>query len=174
MARRRPGARSGASLIIALLVTACATEAEDTDVEALDTADEVVSEVVVNPADTVALDPSLVDRPLEGTEWILESVFEQRVPAGSAAMLTFDRELERVTGHTACNPFTGAYELTGTRLLLSSFGLTRMACPGGFDQVEVDVLEAFRTTGSFRISTDVLELMGAQGAVARFRAREAR
>ena len=40
--------------------------------------------------------------------------------------------------------------------------------------VEVDVLEAFRTTGSFRISTDVLELMGARGAVARFRASEPR
>jgi len=129
------------------------------------------SESAVGVSDTVPFDPGSVDLPLDGTEWILESVLDRPVPAGSPAKLIFDQEVGRVSGDTGCNAFAGDYSVTGTLLRLNSVGLTRMACAEGFDQVEADVLEAFRIAGSFRIMGEVLELLGDQGVVARYTGR---
>jgi heat shock protein HslJ len=159
------------AVVLVVALSACAADEPEPESFVDQDTNEQKLDVLVEPFEELVLHPDSVDQPLEGTEWVLESIFGQPVPVGSQATLSFDREVERVDGHTGCNAFTGVYELMGTRLQLSGFGLTRLACPSGFDRVEVDLLEAFRTTGSFRVGRDVLELMSETGSVASYIAR---
>ena len=173
-----PWVRSPLALLFCVITgVACAAsdhegaaETEDVTSAASVVVDEA-SEAPLELSDTVPFDPESVDLPLDGTEWILESVLDHSVPAGSEAVLQFDQELGRVTGDTGCNAFAGEYRVTGTLLRLNSVGLTRMACAGELDQLESDVLEAFRVTGSFRIIGQALELLGDKGVVARYEGR---
>ena len=110
-----------------------------------------------------------VDLPLEGMTWRLVSLpGGEPVPPGSDASLLLDPEERAATGSTGCNRFTGSYTLNGGRLSLGMTATTRMACPPPLVALESDYLEALRLTGSFRVLGDTLELLGENGAVARF------
>lgn len=113
----------------------------------------------------------MTDVALDQTEWELTQVLGRPVAEGSGASILFDRAENRVSGSTGCNSFTGAWEVVGTLLSLDGVGMTRMACPSELAQLETDVLEAFRLTGSYRILGDELQLIGDSGPVAVYRAR---
>ena len=111
--------KTGAALAVITVLFGCTADQTEADSALEQDSVSQSTDLVAGPVDDVVVDPDLIDRPLDRTEWVLESVFGQPVPSGSLATLTFDPELERVNGHTGCNTFTGAYSLTGTRLLLS-------------------------------------------------------
>ncbi|GMV06444.1 MAG: hypothetical protein AMXMBFR53_27200 [Gemmatimonadota bacterium] len=112
------------------------------------------------------------DAPLERTEWVLaEVVGGVPVPPGVEATLVLDPERSAAAGSTGCNRFDGSYRLDGGRLTFGMSAATRMACPETSMALEVDYLEALRLAGSYRLLGPTLELLGAGGPVARFRAR---
>lgn len=113
-----------------------------------------------------------VDRPLEGTEWVLaEVVGGVEVPGGVEATLVLEPAEGRTHGSSGCNRFTGTYTLAGGRLTFGMGALTRMACAEPLMGLETDYLEALRRVGSWRISGATLELLGEEGPVARLVAR---
>jgi copper homeostasis protein (lipoprotein) len=134
-----------------------------------------VDSLEVISADVVSMESSCdqapIHQPLEETEWVLVTALGQPVPDGVVATLRLDRQTGEAAGSTGCNNFVGSYELVGTRLQIGAVAFTRMACPRGVDQLEIDVLEAFRIAGSFTIDGDQLSLVGDRGVVARYVAR---
>jgi len=112
------------------------------------------------------------DAPLERTEWLLVGVVGGvPVPDGVEATLVLDPDEPAAAGSTGCNRFTGTYRIDGGRLTFGMTAATRMACPDPLMALEADYLEALRLAGSYRLQGSTLELLGADGPVARFRAR---
>ena len=103
------------AVVLVVALSACAADEPEPESFVDQDTNEQRLDVLVEPFEELVLHPDSVDQPLEGTEWVLESVFGQPVPVGSQARLSFDGEVERVDGHTGCNAFTGVYELPGTR-----------------------------------------------------------
>ena len=111
------------------------------------------------------------EAPLEGTEWrLVEMPGAPDPPAGARATLLLEHGGGTVRGSTGCNSFDGAWEIAGTRLSLGLGALGTAACPEALARLEADYLEALRRAGSYRLRGDTLELLGAEGVVARFRA----
>lgn len=152
---------------VAVGVLACAGQPDADDAPAAEQSAPESVEPITFP-DSADFDPALAGSPLEGTVWLAVSVFDTPVPLGAEATLRLDRELDRAAGSTGCNGYSGSYELTGTLLRLHALAFTRLACPEDLIQLEVDIIEAFRVTGSFRLRGDELDLMGSEGPVATF------
>jgi heat shock protein HslJ len=112
-----------------------------------------------------------VDRPFEDTQWRLETLAGVPAPPGVAATIRFLGERGEFEGYAGCGPFSGRYELSGSRLTLALTAGAGMVCGDeGSDGLRRDYLDALRTTGGFRLLGPVLELLGEVGPAARFRA----
>ncbi len=111
------------------------------------------------------------EAPLEETEWRLVALpGAPDPPQGARATLVFAHEGGFVRGNTGCNDFDGSWEMAGTRLTLGLGEIGRASCAPEVARLETDYLEALRRAGSYRLRGDTLDLLGAQGVVARFEA----
>ncbi len=72
-----------------------------------------------------------------------------------------------VTGHTACNELTAAYQLTGQQLRFVNVASTRIYCPD-VTELEQRYLQALRLTDSYQLQSDTLVLTSGEQALARF------
>jgi len=109
------------------------------------------------------------EAPLEGTEWRLVALpGAPDPPPGAHATLVLEREGGLLHGSTGCGGFDGSWEIAGTRLTLGLGAVGGRRCGPVLARLETDYLEALRRSGSFRLRGDTLELLGAEGVVARF------
>lgn len=102
--------------------------------------------------------------------WMLLSLEGQNVPESQdnrMAYIRFQENENDVFGYAGCNKFTGKYKLTETSLQLSDLASTRMSCPG--IDTENKMMEALRSTTSYKKSGKVLTLFAGDKAVATFR-----
>ena len=108
-----------------------------------------------------------LDRPVEGTEWVLVRTAGSALPPpGARATLRFDRETMQALGSTGCGPYTGTYRLVGGELDISPTAVSATTCAAALKQLQSDFLESLRITGSYRVRGDTLELLGESGPVA--------
>jgi heat shock protein HslJ len=111
------------------------------------------------------------EAPLEGTEWRLVALpGAPDPPPGALATLVLEHEGGIVRGSTGCNGFDGSWKIAGTRVTLGLGALGTTPCGPELGRLETDYVEALRRAGSYRLRGDTLELLGAQGVVARFEA----
>jgi putative lipoprotein len=107
--------------------------------------------------------PQPLDR-LGDAHWVAVRIDGRLVdlPAGREHWLEFDSRDGRVTGNTACNRLSGAYESGDSMLRFGDLTTTRMACQGTMD-VEADFLRALDETWRYRIVGRTLELRDDRG-----------
>ncbi|MBW7467396.1 heat shock protein HslJ [Pontibacter aydingkolensis] len=118
------------------------------------------------PATPLADDETILD-----AYWMLLSLEGENVPESRDNRMAYMRLQERendILGFAGCNKFSGKYKLTETSLQLSDLASTRMSCP--YIETENKLMEALRSTTSYRKSGDVLTLYAGNKAVATFRA----
>jgi heat shock protein HslJ len=74
----------------------------------------------------------------------------------------------RVTGDAGCNQYFATYKLDGQAMSIGMAAATRKFCaePEGLMQQEALYLAALKSTGTFRLNGDRLELRAADGALA--------
>ncbi len=86
------------------------------------------------------------DRALVGPRWRVESVIRgdaaSSTPGGTEAHFTFTAD-GRVSGSTGCNRFTGAYEAAADTIAFSQVAMTKMACSGEVNALEMAVTVLF-------------------------------
>jgi heat shock protein HslJ len=114
-------------------------------------------DVSITLVDREVADP---DRPLEGTQWELDSlvsadavssVLTERTPS-----LKFENgEASVVTG---CNTGSGTYEATEQDITFGPIATTRMACDEASMEVEAHVLDVLQGTAAYEIEADLLTL----------------
>jgi heat shock protein HslJ len=101
------------------------------------------------------------DLPLVGTTWTLTSIIERdavsSVPGGVVATLRFagDGSLAVEPG---CNSGSGTYALGDGVIAFGPIGMTRMACPGDRDAVEVAVTAVLQGEVDYDIESATLTL----------------
>lgn len=89
---------------------------------------------------------------------------------GKAATLELTADGKRVAGFAGCNRMAGTYQLNGDSLRLGPLAMTRMACVKGME-LEQGFAAALEQTRAYRISSQVLELLGEHGTLARLEAQ---
>jgi heat shock protein HslJ len=74
----------------------------------------------------------------------------------------------QVTGTAGCNQYSATYQLDGEAMSIGMAAATRMFCnePEGLMQQEALYLAALKSTATFRLDGDKLELRAADGALA--------
>jgi heat shock protein HslJ len=86
------------------------------------------------------------DRVLVGPRWRVETIIKGDVasstPGEAESHFTFGAG-GRVTGSTGCNQFSGAYQATADTLIFSQVGMTKEACPGAVNALELAVTVLF-------------------------------
>ena len=82
---------------------------------------------------------------LEGPAWDLVEI--GGVPAAEGAEILFAEG--RLSGSSGCNRFTGAFEVSGERVVVGPLAGTRMACPAPFGEQEQRHYEALAGVGQF-------------------------
>ncbi|MBA2458708.1 MAG: META domain-containing protein [Gemmatimonadales bacterium] len=105
-----------------------------------------------------------------GVEWSLVELNGAPAPLGAGdrpATLTLG-DSARASGFGGCNRIAGSYELAGDSLRFGPLISTRMACDQGME-LEQAYGAALEATRRFRVTAG-LELLGADGVIARFRA----
>ncbi|MEJ8801653.1 META domain-containing protein [Pontibacter sp. H249] len=125
-----------------------------------------VQACTAKPATQLADDETILD-----AYWMLLSVEGQNIPEAQDNRMSYIRFQENeadVFGFAGCNKFNGKYKLTDTSLQLTELASTRMSCPN--IDVENRLMEALRSTTTYRRSGDVLTLYAGDKAVATFRA----
>lgn len=97
---------------------------------------------------------------LLGSEWRLQDIGGQAVPAQPAATLAFP-QAGQVAGHGACNRFFGPVTIERERLSIGPLASTRMACMGTMEQ-ESRYLGALQQAQRYEVQGEVL-LIHTQG-----------
>ena len=109
---------------------------------------------------------------LENTHWTLVELNGSLVDAGSTARETYfelNSQEKRLEGSSGCNRMTGGYAISGDSLQFSKVVMTRMACVKGME-IEAGFSKALSATTKFKLSGSELELSGAEGVLAKFKA----
>jgi heat shock protein HslJ len=109
---------------------------------------------------------------LENTHWSLVELNGQPVEAGSTAREAYfelDSKNKRLQGSSGCNSMSGGYETRGDALQFTKVVMTRMACEKGME-IEAGFSKALTATTKFKLNGSELELSGAEGVLARFKA----
>lgn len=85
-------------------------------------------------------------------DWVVTALAGAALPKGADVTITFDTG--RVAGLSACNRYSGNYNLTGEGLSFGPIAGTRMACPPPLMETEAVVLAAFARVTQFDITPD--------------------
>jgi copper homeostasis protein (lipoprotein) len=113
-----------------------------------------------------------IARPLEGTRWMLTWRGGAAVAPGPDperdAHLIFSGG--NVSGSSGCNRVVGAYTRQGAALKFGPLAGTRMACLDGNMALEQAFLADLGSVTGFRITGNVMELLGGQAVLARLQA----
>jgi heat shock protein HslJ len=112
------------------------------------------------------------NQPLQNTYWKLLELTGQVPlvqPHTREAFLQLLPTDNRVEGSGGCNRMMGKFASSGAGLTVGSVAMTKMACmtPGLMDQ-EQRFANALQATTGYRISGDMLELLGSGAVLARF------
>lgn len=112
------------------------------------------------------------DMVLTGVEWSVMNIAGDDVLAEAQPILLFSED-GQITGNASCNMFFGTYEVADSRLVITTAGTTRMACPSPVMDQETRVMTTLRSVDSYQINADgVLTLMRTDTVV--IRAKRAR
>lgn len=98
---------------------------------------------------------------LDGTEWRLETLDGEAVPAEAEITATFAEG--RVAGKSGLNRYFAAYTVDGQTLTLGQAGSTMMAGPEHLMALEKAYLEALKATRTYRVAAGKLELWDGNG-----------
>jgi len=102
--------------------------------------------------------------PLDGTAWILTSLGGRITPIEATATAQFDSG--RVQGTNGCNRYSAPVVIQGTNVEISSkAATTNMACPAEIMKLADAFMTALVSARSYRVSSQRLELLGADGTV---------
>lgn len=115
--------------------------------------------------------PAPTAAPITDREWTLVQLGENSSPAGNGGKpvtMTLASAETRASGNAGCNRYSGPYTLSGTSLSFGPAISTKMACNEGMD-VETAYLSMLPNVTSFAATDSSLVLLGANGALARFR-----
>ena len=100
------------------------------------------------------------DRPLEGTEWTLDSLVTTDAVSSVATQRppTLRFENGKVAVVTGCNSGSGTYEVAEQEITFGPIATTRMACDEASMEVEAHVLGVLQGTATYEIEADLLTL----------------
>jgi heat shock protein HslJ len=135
--------------------------------------EELVVDKVVKLSGEPACPGQHPDAPLAGTVWRALSLEDQPVsPTLGAVTLRLEDEGKTLQASTACRSLNGTFRWVGTQLTFDIIDAVERRCPAttSTDAMALDavMLDVLRTTGSYRIRADTLDLMGENGVLARF------
>jgi len=107
------------------------------------------------------------DRALVGPRWRVETIIKGDVasstPGETEAHITFTAD-GRVTGSTGCNQFGGAYQATADTISFSQVAMTKKACAGAVNSLEIAVTVLFDgRPAAYRIDAAQMTLTYADG-----------
>ena len=99
------------------------------------------------------------NRSLVGS-WRLTEVASQTVPmtGGSAKLLQFEAQTNKVSGNVGCNRLFGVYQSEGSNLSFNGIATTRMACDPVSMQMETSVIQNMEKVQSWSINGSELQL----------------
>lgn len=122
----------------------------------------VLSSLLAAACNSMAQAPDLPN--LDGTAWVLSSLPGRTLVAGSEATLRF--EAGRASGTDGCNRYATSYAAGGGKLKFDPAAAgTMMACaPAVMEQAQA-FTSSLGTTGSYRVESGQLQLLGPNGAV---------
>jgi heat shock protein HslJ len=108
------------------------------------------------------------DRALAGPRWRVESLIAgdavSSTPGDAEAYFTFSTD-GRISGSTGCNQFGGTYTATAGSITFSQIAMTKKACYGGANVLEMAVTVVFDGRPvPYRIDADRLTLTYASGS----------
>lgn len=111
--------------------------------------------------------------PLTTTTWRAVEIEGRRTePDQAEVTLVLDRDTKTLRAHMRCRTLTGTFRRVGTQLTFGGVESRNERCQAvAEDQasaMEATVLQLLRTTGSYQIRGDTLDLMGESGVLARF------
>jgi heat shock protein HslJ len=155
--------------------TRVTVEAHSARASSGDGSDDLVIDKVVMVSGETVCPGQQADASLTGTTWRVVSLKGHEVtPTQGTATLRLDGETRQLSGFTACRAITGMFRWTGTALTFGGIDVGGQTCAsqgaGPALGVDAAMLEVLRTTGSYRIRGDTLELMGESGVQARLAA----
>jgi heat shock protein HslJ len=100
------------------------------------------------------------DRPIEGTQWVLDGISSgnatSSVPAGVTSTLVISGGHAAV--ETGCNNGSASVEVAADTLTFGPMALTRMACPEAQSSVESAVVKVLDGTVHYNIDADILTI----------------
>jgi heat shock protein HslJ len=108
------------------------------------------------------------DRALVGPRWQVESIIKgdtaSSTPGGTQAHVTFTAD-GRASGSTGCNQFNGTYQATADTITFGQVAMTKKACPGGVNLLEMAVTVLFDSRPvPYRIDADQLTVTYPDGS----------
>ena len=109
---------------------------------------------------------------LENTHWSLVELNGTPIEPGATAKEAYfelNSNDKRMQGSSGCNRISGGYKTKDDALQFTRVVMTRMACLKGME-IETAFSKAVTATTKFRLSDAGLELFGADGLLARFKA----
>ena len=109
---------------------------------------------------------------LAGTDWRLTHLGNRPVTsvnAKASPTLLFNTKTSRFSGSGGCNRISGAFNQKGESLTLGAIVATKMACPGGMMNVEIEFTKALEQVRIWRLAGRTLQLLDGRARVlARF------
>ncbi|MEO8138192.1 MAG: META domain-containing protein [Gemmatimonadota bacterium] len=94
---------------------------------------------------------------LSGTAWRLESLSGAQALDGVEATLEFP-EPGKVTGKASCNRFFGSVQISGSSMLFSAIGATKVACDDPLNRQEAAYLGALQVAERFELDSTTLRI----------------
>ena len=94
---------------------------------------------------------------LSGTAWRLQSLAGIPALGGAEATLEFP-EPGKVTGKASCNRFFGSVQISGSSMLFSAVGATKMACDDPLNRQEAAYLGALQVAERFELDSTTLRI----------------
>lgn len=137
---------------------------------------ELVVDSVLSVSKVNACPGHPADASLTGTTWRMTRLWDRDLTTlDGEVTLRLDGEARTLWALTLCESLSGTFRWIGTELRFGGFEIAEDRCAGSPEDeaaaVDAGVLDAFRTTGSYRIRGDTLELMGENGVLARLVAK---
>jgi heat shock protein HslJ len=132
---------------------------------------------ITGPAGAVSLvEPAVVvDVPLSGTPWELETLIEGDTASSvlftTFPTLTVDVEQGSMRGTTGCNDYGGMVAVQGNELVVSDLAWTEIGCDRDVMRQEGFMLEVLQGARLFEIQGDRLTILGPAGTALVYRAR---